>query len=122
MPTISCHALDAVQGTHAAGLGVTLRRCHAGAPADVVFAHATDAGGRLLQSVEPDTCVDPADEYELVLAVADYWAAQPAPPGAANAVRELRLRFRMDAPNARYHFPVSVTPSSYSLLLVVQNP
>lgn len=122
MATISCHALDAARGSHAAGLGVTLRRCHAGAPADVVFANTTDAGGRLLQSVQPDPCVEPAQEYELVLAVADYWAAQPALPGTDSAVRELRLRFRMDAPNARYHFPVSITPSSYSLLLVVQEP
>ncbi|MCZ4315545.1 hydroxyisourate hydrolase [Comamonadaceae bacterium G21597-S1] len=121
MFTISCHALDAVRGTHAAALGVTLRRCRPDGLHDVVFTHATDAGGRLLQSVDLDTPSQANHDYELVLAVADYWAAQDAPTEPASALRELTLRFRVGDANARYHFPVSLTPCNCSLLLVVQH-
>jgi 5-hydroxyisourate hydrolase len=122
MVTISCHALDAVRGVHAAALGVTLRCCHPDGPATVVFSHATDAGGRLLQPVDLRTPAQAGNDFELALAVADYWAAQPSPAGPTSTLRELALRFRIGDSNARYHFPISITPCSYSMLLVVQNP
>lgn len=113
MTHITCHALDAVGGRHAAGVRVTLSRLGPDGQRRVLFDQATDAEGRLHLTVDlgADT---PGAVCELVFDTGAYLAAA----GGPEAIRQLALRFVPQAATARYHFPLSLTPSSQSVLML----
>jgi 5-hydroxyisourate hydrolase len=52
MAIVSTHTLDAVEGLHAGGVEVTLRRLARDWDGTDVFSVPTDPGGRLSQTVE----------------------------------------------------------------------
>lgn len=118
MTHITCHALDAVAGRHAAGVRVTLTRLDADGERRLLFDQATDAEGRLHLSVDlgPEApgalCELVFDTGAYLRSVADGAAAQ------AEAIQSLSLRFAPRAATARYHFPLSLTPSSSSVLML----
>lgn len=117
MAIVSSHALDAVRGHHAAGLKVRLQRLDPGAPV-TLFDTATDDGGRLVQQVELDPRHRDA-QYELSFGVGEFVAAHSA--GTVSPLLQATvLRFAMPDAAARYHFPLSITPASCSVLAVVQ--
>lgn len=78
MTHITCHALDAVGGHHAAGVQVTLTRLSPQGARKVLFDQATDQEGRLHLSV--DLGAEEAGVVcELVFDTGAYWPLQPAP-------------------------------------------
>ena len=107
MAVVSSHTLNAVDGTHAGGIPVTLTHLASG---HVLFDSAMDDGGRLREEVDLDGC-DPADRFELAFQVAGYWHDR----GQVPSVEEVVLRFRMADQNGTFHRPVILSPNGYSL-------
>ena len=52
MPSISTHVLNSENGTHVAGLTVTLTYIEPGGGRKKIFSNKTDAGGRLVQNFD----------------------------------------------------------------------
>ena len=113
MATVSTHTLSGLDGSHAGHIGVVLYRLN-GEVRHEVFASETDAGGRLVETIEPGN-VDQTATYELVFATGNYWANHPAPRDGAQIMKEVVLRFEMPDPEARYHLPVILSPNGYSV-------
>lgn len=105
MATVSSHILNAVDGTHAAGVAVRLINLKTG---EMLFDTITDAGGRLKEVVSRIDC-DAA--YELTFDVGAYWVAR----GVAPRMREVVLRFGMPNVDVTYHSPIIVSPNGYSV-------
>ena len=114
MATISSHALNSVDGSHAAGIAVALYKIGSSDAREVVFETATDEGGRISETVATET-VDSAAQYELVLQSGDYFAARAPAAEEAPTVREVVIRFAMPDSEARYHIPMMLAPHSYSV-------
>ena len=108
MAVITSHTLNGNDGTHAAGIAVTLSRL--GQVNEVIFATVMDQGGRLEQEIAPEQ-IDPKATYELVFETGPYWAAR----GVVATVREISLRFSMPDPEGACHMPVILNPNSYSM-------
>jgi 5-hydroxyisourate hydrolase len=113
MAIVSTHTLDAVEGLHAGGVEVTLRRLARDGAGTVVFSVPTDPGGRLSQTVEIAPEHAGAD-YELIFAVAAYFDGRPMPVAGRRIVRDIVLRFSMPDPDGRYHLPVILSPNGVS--------
>lgn len=110
MAVVSSHTLNGVDGTHAGGIKVELRRLGDVAP---LFAATMGDGGRLSENVEL-TGADPDAMYEMVFHTAAYWAARGLPQGAGRIIPEVVLRFSMPDPDGRYHMPIILSPNGYS--------
>ena len=108
MAVVSSHVLDARDGSHAGGVGVTLKSLATGA---FLFRGQTDADGRLTARVGLSGAAPDAG-YELVLASGAYWRARGLAGG--HPIKEVVLRFTMPAPDKRYHMPVILSPNGYS--------
>lgn len=105
MATVSSHILNAVDGTHAAGVKLRLIDLATG---KTIFETATDEGGRVKQDVADP---NPAAEYELSVDAGDYWASR----GHKSRLTKFALRFRMPDPSGSYHSPIIVSPNGYSV-------
>ena len=114
MATLTTHVLDSVNGAHAAGVGVALYRIESSGAKTTLFNAATDANGRLRQTLPPDA-VAAGMTCELVFQVADYFAAQPAALGGTSILCEAVFRFSMPDPSGAYHIPLMLSPSGYSV-------
>jgi 5-hydroxyisourate hydrolase len=113
MAIVSSHTLDAVEGLHAAGVPVTLRRLGADGRSETVFSARTDAGGRLSETVD----ISPAHaqaQYELAFDLAAYFAGRPVPSPGQRIVGEVAMRFAMPDRDGRYHLPVIIAPNGIS--------
>jgi 5-hydroxyisourate hydrolase len=114
MAVVTTHLLNSVLGTHAGGVGVELLRIEPSGLRTTVFARATDAGGRLAETVTiADEHVGAA--YELVFQTGRYFDTQSLPKPARQIVSEVAVRFSMPDPNASYHIPLMIAPNSYSV-------
>ncbi len=112
MAVLSTHTLNAVDGTHAAGIAVTLYRiAPSGEPCEV-FSSATDEGGRLSRTVDLSAGGEAA-RFELVLQTGAYFDAQGLP--GRGIVPEVVIRLDMPDPDARYHVPLILSPNGYSV-------
>jgi 5-hydroxyisourate hydrolase len=114
MATVSSHALNSVDGTHAAGIAVTLTRFDPSGTRSQVFAVETDAGGRLSEEVT----LNPEDteaQFEFVFQIGDYFEAQGLPERGKKILRDVVIRFSMPDPQACYHIPLMLAPNSYSV-------
>lgn len=109
MATVSSHTLNATDGSHAGGIPVTLT----GPDGTVMFDTATDAGGRLSESVDLSGHT-PDAVFELVFDTAAYWAVKAVPRSADQVQEQIVLRFRMPDPDGRYHMPLILSPNGYS--------
>lgn len=114
MATLTTHVLDSLRGTHAAGLGVTLRRIEPSGARTELFSAVTDAGGRLRETV-PVTAAHAGMTFEMAFHAAEYFARQPGGADAAGGLDEAVVRFRLAGPDAARHIPVMLSPHSYSL-------
>ncbi|HBN32305.1 MAG TPA: 5-hydroxyisourate hydrolase [Rhodobacteraceae bacterium] len=108
MATVTSHTLNAADGTHASGIAARLVNMTTQA---VLFETATDAAGRLNQTIDL-TGANPTDRYELTLATGPFWTA--AGQTHPQIVDEIVLRFSMPDPQARYHMPLILSPNGYS--------
>jgi len=107
MAIISSHTLNGNDGTHAAGVAVTLTDLR---NQKILFSTATDDAGRLSQSIELDSL--PTDTYELTFRTGDYWRNHGV--SHTQIIEEIVLRLKMPDVKARYHLPIIFSPNSYS--------
>lgn len=111
MATVTTHTLNGVDGTHAAGIPVSLTRLSDGM---IMFSTRTDEGGRLSEDVDLKDA-DPDATYELVLTTGPYWANQLPSRKAPQILQEVVVRFAMHDLGADYHIPIILSPNSYSV-------
>lgn len=114
MAIVSSHTLNSVDGTHAAGIPVTLTRNASDGSSKVLFEITTDDGGRLMQEIDQSE-IQAGATYELALDIADYFAGRDLPRSGMQVLREVVVRFEMPDPSARYHMPFMLAPNSYSM-------
>ena len=117
MATLTTHVLDSVNGTHAAGVGITLYRIAPSGERTALFNAATDAEGRLRETVVLDAA-DTGIICELVFQVADYFARQAAHNTLLpdeSILREAAFRFCLPDPDGAYHLPMMMAPNSCSV-------
>lgn len=114
MAIVSTHTLDAVHGTHAGGIPVTLVRLAKDGSRTILFRKATDPGGRLLEEIAA-TAIDTSAQYELVFDSGPYFAVQLPARTERQIVSEVVLRFAMPDAAAKYHLPVILAPNGYSV-------
>ena len=115
MAIVTTHTLNSVDGTHAAGIGVTLLSIGPEGQRNIVFEKQTDAGGRLSQTVDVDRRGRCNCEYELVFRTGAYFDKQSLPPPAKQILKDIVIRFSMPDPAASYHIPLMIAPNSYSV-------
>ena len=113
MATLSTHALNSVDGTHAGGVLVTLARIEADGSRIELFRQATDEGGRLRRDIDPAD-LRPDAVYEMVLDVGAYFSAMTPPPHGPRFMREAVVRLEMPDPEGRYPIPFMLAPNSHS--------
>ncbi len=114
MAIVTTHTLNSVDGTHAAGIGVTLLSIGPEGQRNIVFEKQTDAGGRLSQAV--DVTAGGVDcEYELIFKTGAYFDKQSLPTPGRQILKDIVIRFSMPAPAASYHIPLMIAPNSYSV-------
>ena len=107
MARLSSHTLNGSDGTHAAGIPVTLANLTSG---EIVLTSEMDDGGRLSETIAPGL-IDETAIYELVFETAPYWAARGVPA----TISQIVLRFSMPDADGAYHMPVILNPNSYSM-------
>ena len=117
MATLTTHVLDSVNGTHAAGVGITLYRIFPSGERTELFNAATDVDGRLRETVTLQAA-DAGITCELVFQIADYFARQAAhntPLPHESILREAAFRFCLPDPDGTYHLPMMMAPNSCSV-------
>jgi 5-hydroxyisourate hydrolase len=114
MAIVSTHTLDAVNGTHAGGIRITLLKLTKDGSRTTVFQTMTDSGGRLLEEIDA-AAIDTAAQYELIFETGPYFAAQLPDRHERQIVGEVILRFSMPDAKAKYHLPVILSPNGYSV-------
>lgn len=100
--SLSTHVLDAVTGTPAVGIAVTLT----GSGSTVLATAVTDDDGRvkdLAEHLAPGT-------YRLAFDTAGYFAANTI----AAFYPEVVIAFQVTDPAAHYHVPLLLSPYAYS--------
>ena len=107
MATVSTHILNAVDGTHASGIPVSLVHLETG---KVLVASETDESGRLKIEVDLSQ-YDPDEQYELVFDVRPYWDQF----GNSASIEEVVIRLRMSERDTPFHRPIILSPNGYSM-------
>lgn len=102
MNTLSTHVLDAVTGTPAVGVAVTLTDA---AGAEVASSH-TDADGRI-KSVAADLAVG---VYRLRFDTESYFATEKV----TAFYPEVVIAFEITGDDVHYHVPLLLSPFAYS--------
>ena len=113
MAKITSHLLSAADGSHAAGVGVSLARLEPDGSRTQVFRSNTDAGGRLDEHVEV-SAQDQRSEFELAFEIGKHFASAGVDGAAERIVQTVVIRFRMADPGRRYHFPLIISPNGCS--------
>lgn len=114
MALISCHVLNSVHGTNAAGIGVQLVK--AGAENQELFTVNASSEGRIKETVSTSADAN----YELSFATGKFLANEAQIGNSVTIVPEVVVRFQMPDPEAHYHFSMAFTPASFSVVIVVQ--
>lgn len=113
MARITSHLLSAADGSHAAGVGVSLARLEPDGSRTRVFRSNTDAGGRLDEHVEL-SAQEHRSEFELAFEIGKHFASTGVDGAAERVVQTIVIRFRMADPHRRYHFPLIIAPNGCS--------
>lgn len=103
---ITTHVLDAVAGTPAAGVGVTLSRVHGDGVA-VVATGVTDQDGR--NADLGPARLDPG-VYRMSFATGEYFAARDV----ATFYPSVHIDFVVEEGQDHYHVPCLLSPFAYS--------
>lgn len=110
-PRLTLHVLDVHRGRPASGMRIDISRLD-GSGAHAVKTVQTQANGRTAEPVLVGDDLVPG-EYELLLHLGDYYAAQGVRQSEPPFLRQVPIRFTVYAREA-FHIPVLVTPWSYS--------
>ncbi len=110
MAIITSHTLNGSNGSHAGGISVYLKNLNSN---EIVFQTSMDSGGRLNKTVSSES-IDENAKYELVFKTRNYWEKQGKYKNKDRVVEEIVIRFKMLNKNKKYHFPIILSPNSYS--------
>ena len=113
MAKITSHLLSAADGSHAAGVGVSLARLEPDGSRTQVFCSNTDVGGRLDEHVEISD-QGQQTEFELAFEIGTHFASAGVDGADERIVQTVVIRFRMADPDKRYHFPLIISPNGCS--------
>ena len=107
MATLSSHLLNAINGTHASGVKITINQINSSGVKKIFFESETDERGRIIKDFDlsNDDC---SCDYEMVCKTADYFSEK-------KIVSEIIVKFRMEDPKKKYHLPIIISPNSYSI-------
>ena len=106
--TVSTHILDAVAGTPAAGVSVSLSRRDPDESWLLAEAGVTDADGRLRFATETT-----GGAYRLTFATGRYFADRGVPTFYPEVVITFST-VTLEGPPGHYHVPLLLSPYSYS--------
>jgi len=107
---LSSHFLNAVDGSHAGAVVVTLVAIRGNGQRETLFSAESDEGGRFSQRFEATT----GKTYEMVIASGAYFKQADLPRSGAQILEEIVVRFTTPDPDCSYHIPVIMAPNSYS--------
>ena len=102
MAIITSHILNGTNGSHAAGIIVSLKNLSGNKN---VFKCKMDIGGRLNKTI-PVEEVSEDSIYELIFETGEYWKKNSYDENE-NIINEIVIRFKMPDKNKKYHFPTS---------------
>ena len=114
MATLSTHTLNAVDGSHAGGIALSLERIEADGRRHEILSGETDPGGRFSQDITLSEA-DVGATFELVLQTGAYFRAMGAEATPMQICHETVIRFQMPDAEARYHIPMMLAPNSHSV-------
>ena len=110
MAVLSSHFLNAVDGTHASAVTVSLMSISDDGQRKTLFTAESDAHGRFSHGFDAVN----GQSYEMVIASGAYFKTANLPRSGAQILDEIVVRFTTPDPDSRYHIPVIMAPNSYS--------
>ena len=110
MAILSSHFLNAVDGTHAGAVTVSLMSIGNDGRRETLFTAESDAHGRFSRGFDAVS----EQSYEMVIASGAYFKTTNLPRSGAQILDEIVVRFTMPDPDSSYHIPVIMAPNSYS--------
>ena len=107
MATFSSHLLNSINGTHADGVKVIIYQINSNGDKKKNFESETDDSGRILKEFNL-TKKDCLCDYEMLCKTGYYFSEE-------RIVSEIIVKFKMSAPNKKYHLPIIISPNGYSI-------
>jgi 5-hydroxyisourate hydrolase len=102
--------LNGLNGTHAGGIIVQLKNVNSN---ELLFQTLIDDGGRLNKELSNDLA-DKLDTYELIFKIGDFWKQIINQENVEGILDEIVIRFKIPYKDKKYHFPIILSPNSYS--------
>ena len=107
MPSISTHVLNSENGTHVAGLTVTLTHIRPSGAKRKIFSNKTDAGGRLLEAF--DFPLTSNELFEIEFKLSDIHIKKKG-----IYCRDIIFRVSFNSENEKFHIPIIVSQNGAS--------
>ena len=107
MPSISTHVLNSENGTHVAGLTVTLTHIGPDGAKGEIFSNKTDAGGRLLEDF--DFPLRGNEIFEIEFKLSDIHIKKKG-----IYCRDIIFRVSFNSENEIFHIPIIVSQNGAS--------
>ena len=107
MPSISTHVLNSENGTHVAGLTVTLTHIEPDGVRKEIFSNKTDAGGRLVQTF--DFSLTSNEIFEIEFKLSDIHDKKKG-----IYCNDIIFRVCLSAGNEKFHIPIIVSQNGAS--------
>ena len=107
MPSISTHVLNSENGTHVAGLTVTLTLIAPDGAKKKIFSSKTDAGGRLLEDF--DFPLTSNEVFEIEFKLSDIHIKKKG-----IYCRDIIFRVSFISENEKFHIPIIVSQNGAS--------
>ena len=102
MPSISTHVLNSENGTHVAGLTVTLSHIEPDGVRKKIFSNKTDAGGRLVRNFDFSLTSDEIFEIE-------YKLSDIHNKKKGVYCNDIIFRVSLSSENEKFHIPIIVS-------------
>ena len=107
MPSISTHVLNSENGTHVAGLTVTLTLIRPNGAKKKIFSNKTDTGGRLLEDF--DFPLTSNEIFEIEFKLSDIHIKKKG-----IYCRDIIFRVSFSSDNEKFHIPIIVSQNGAS--------
>ena len=107
MPSISTHVLNSENGTHVAGLTVTLTLIRSDGAKKKIFSNKTDTGGRLLEDF--DFPLTSNEIFEIEFKLSDIHMKKKG-----IYCRDIIFRVSFSSENEKFHIPIIVSQNGAS--------
>ena len=107
MPSISTHVLNSENGTHVAGLTVTLTHIGPDGAKKTMFSEKTDAGGRLLEDFNFPLTSN--EIFEIEFKLSDIHVKKKG-----IYCRDIIFRVSFNSENEKFHIPIIVSQNGAS--------